>query len=83
MSFVCNKTAVADPRLNFGGMEWAKLQKGHTFVTKLAKYSAKQREITAIGEGQMHPLPPPSPVNATVRRRQHTYVLRRLNAYFR
>jgi len=35
---------VADPGPNFcGGMEGAKVQKVHTFATKLAKHSVKQR----------------------------------------
>jgi len=48
---------VADPRLNFGEcMEGVKV---HTFASKLAKYSGKQRETSAIGGGQMPPLPSP------------------------
>jgi len=72
------------PELNLGEghgrMEGAKVPKVYTFTTKLAKHSVKPRETTVIGGGGKCPLPIGS---ATVRRRQHTYVLRRLNAYFR
>jgi len=39
--------AVVVPGLNFGGgMEGAKVQKVHTFATKLAKHSVKRWETT-------------------------------------
>jgi len=52
---------VVDPELNFGGsMEGEKVQKEHTFATKLAKNSVNQRKTTAlVGRGKIPPLPSP------------------------
>jgi len=40
-----------------GDMDGAKVQKVHTFATKLAKYSVKQRETTVIGRNVPFALP--------------------------